>query len=223
MNAELDHFVYSASHDLRGPLTSTMGIVNLALDEKDPSQRDQYFGLIKQCTDKMNHFINELINYSKNKNDKIEYREFELKTMIDSIWEGLKERVAPRGISLEYDFSDNGKILGDETRLKVILRNLIHNAVVFSDTSKPTPMVKVMLRQNNRTIEVSVIDNGQGIPKNVIDRVFDMFFRANDHSIGSGLGLYVAKETSQKLNATIEVQSEEGKGSSFKVILPTGK
>ncbi|SMD32404.1 Two component regulator propeller [Reichenbachiella faecimaris] len=222
MNTELDHFVYSASHDLRGPLTSTMGIVNLALDEKDPGQRDQYFGLIKQCTDKMNHFINELINYSKNKNDKIEYREFELKVVIDSIWEGLKERVTPRGISLEYDFSMDGKILGDETRLKVILRNLIHNAVVFSDTNKPTPIVKVMLRQNNRNIELSVIDNGQGIPKNVIDRVFDMFFRANDHSIGSGLGLYVVKETTQKLNATIEVKSEEGKGSSFKIILPTG-
>lgn len=220
MNAELDHFVYSASHDLRGPLTSTMGIVNLALDEKDPHQRDQYFGLIKQCTDKMNHFINELINYSKNKNDKIEYREFELKAMIDSIWEGLKERVAPRGISLEYDFSSDDKILADETRIKVILRNLIHNAVIFSDASKPTPVVKVVLRQSNRNIELSVVDNGQGIPKNAIDRVFDMFFRANDHSIGSGLGLYVVKETSQKLNASIEVESEEGKGSSFKIILP---
>ncbi|WP_422359498.1 two-component regulator propeller domain-containing protein [Reichenbachiella sp.] len=223
MNTELDHFVYSASHDLRGPLTSTMGIVNLALDEKNPEQQSEYFRLIKQCTDKMNHFINGLINYSKNKNDKIEYREFELKTMIDSIWDGLKERITSNGISLEYDFSSNQKILSDETRLKVILRNLLHNAVVFSDSRKPNPMVKVIMRQNNQHIELSVVDNGLGIPKNVLDNIFDMFFRANDHSVGSGLGLYVVKETSQKLNATINVESEEGKGSSFKITLPNGK
>ena len=222
MNTELDRFVYSASHDLRGPLTSTMGIVNLALDEKNPHQRDEYFGLIKECTDKMNHFINELINYSKNKNDNIEYREFKLKTMIDSIWEGLKERVS-HGISLEYDFANEDTVLTDETRLKVILRNLIHNAVIFSDANKPAPIVKVVLRHTNRNIELSVVDNGQGIPKNVNNRIFDMFFRANDHSIGSGLGLYVVKETAQKLNGTIHVQSDEGKGSSFKIMLPRGK
>lgn len=223
MNAELDHFVYSASHDLRGPLTSTMGIVNLALNEKNPQQRDEYFGLIKQCTDKMNHFINELVNYSKNKNDKIEYREFKLKTMIDSIWDGLKERVTPRGIALEYDLSSDDKITADETRLKVILRNLIHNAVVFSDAEKPTPVVKVVLRQNTKNIELSVVDNGLGIPRNVIDRIFDMFFRASELSIGSGLGLYVVRETTQKLNATIKVESQEGKGSTFKITLPARK
>ncbi|WP_456461799.1 sensor histidine kinase [Reichenbachiella sp.] len=220
MNTELDHFVYSASHDLRGPLTSTMGIVNLALDEKNPQQRNEYFGLIKQCTDKMNHFINELIDYSKNKNDKIEYREFELKNMIDSIWDGLKERTASNGVVLKYDFSSDQKIISDETRLKVILRNLIHNAVVFSDNQKPNPMVKVIMRQNSRNIELSVADNGLGIPKKALDNIFDMFFRANDHSVGSGLGLYVVKETSRKLNATIKVESEEWKGSSFKLTLP---
>ncbi|MEP2025915.1 MAG: ATP-binding protein [Reichenbachiella sp.] len=116
--------------------------------------------------------------------------------------------------------SNNDKILGDETRIKVILRNLIHNAVIFFDINKRTPFVKIMLRHNNNNLELSVIDNGQGISRNVLDRVFDMFFRANDNSIGSGLGLYVVKETLQKIDATVDVVSEEGKGSTFKIILP---
>lgn len=223
MNSELDRFVYSASHDLRGPLTSTMGLVNLALNERDPNQNREYFGLIKQCTDKMNHFINELINYSKNKNDAIEYREFKLKTLIDSIWDGLKEREFSKNISLEYDVNDEDKLTGDETRIKVILRNLMHNAVIFSDPNKSAPLVKVLLHQSGRYIELSVSDNGQGIPKMAIDRIFDMFFRANDNSIGSGLGLYVVQETVQKLNAEIEVVSEEGKGSTFTVSIPKPK
>lgn len=223
MNSELDRFVYSASHDLRGPLTSTMGLVNLALNENDPHQNREYFGLIKQCTDKMNHFINELINYSKNKNDAIEYREFELKTLIDSIWEGLKERDSSKNISLEYDLNEEDRLTGDETRIRVILRNLMHNAVIFADLNKSTPLVKILLQQSGRHVELSVSDNGLGIPKPAIDRIFDMFFRANDNSIGSGLGLYVVQETAQKLNAEIEVVSEEGKGSTFTISIPKPK
>ena len=220
MNTELDHFVYSASHDLRGPLTSTMGIINLALNETDPKQRSEYFILIKQCTDKMNHFINELINYSKNKNDNLEFREFNLKLMIDSIWEGLKERSTINKITLYYDIDEDQNIVSDETRVKVILRNLLHNAVVFSDPGKKTSEIKIGFSQTNKHIEIAIIDNGLGIARNVRDRIFDMFYRANDHSVGSGLGLYVVKETAQKLNASIEVHSEEGRGSTFKLVLP---
>ncbi|MEO9966700.1 MAG: two-component regulator propeller domain-containing protein [Reichenbachiella sp.] len=223
MNSELDRFVYSASHDLRGPLTSTMGLVNLALDEDDPKQNKEYFRLIKQCTDKMNHFINELINYSKNKNDAVEYREFKLKTLVDNIWSGLKERGTLQQISLESEFNEEESVTGDETRIKVILRNLMHNAIIFADPKKPDPTVKIELSQTDRFVTLSVSDNGLGIPKFAIERIFDMFFRANDNSIGSGLGLYVVQETAQKLDALVEVKSEEGKGSTFTINIPKPK
>lgn len=223
MNSELDRFVYSASHDLRGPLTSTMGLVNLAMNEEDPKQNREYFSLIKQCTIKMNHFINELVNYSKNKNDAIEYKEFKFKTLVESVWNGLIEREHPSNINLTYDIHGEDTLIGDRTRIKVILRNLIHNSIIFSDPTKAEPSIQIRFRKNEQNIELAVVDNGLGIPHSTSNRIFDMFFRANDNSIGSGLGLYVVKETIRTLNADIKVESEEGKGSAFVVTIPQQK
>jgi signal transduction histidine kinase len=220
MNAELDKFVYSASHDLRGPLTSTMGLVNLGLVEKSAEKKNGYFELIQKCTYKMDHFINELINYSKNKNDKIELSELSISVIIEEVLQDLSEKGLTERVDIEINIDGEDSFIADETRVKVILRNLLHNALVFSDPGKPAAKVVIDARWENKEMCFTVSDNGIGMSTNVLDKIFNMFFRANAMSKGSGLGLYISKEVANKLKAVLFVSSVEGEGSEFTLKLP---
>lgn len=220
MNAELDKFVYSASHDLRGPLTSTIGLINLALIEPSISKKDEYFGLIQQCTDKMDHFINELITYSKNKNDKVVHTPLSVISLLNDVFDKLSLANPEYAIQLEVDIDGEGQMVGDANRLRILFSYLLHNAMVFADAAKSVQKVSVSMKSLEGKVVISVLDNGVGISTKVLNKVFDMFFRAHTQSVGSGLGLYIVRETVNKLGGTVAVTSEEGVGSEFQLTIP---
>lgn len=215
MNAELDRFVYSASHDLRGPLTTIMGVLDMALAQNKDAGNDQYFRMIKVSTDKMDHFINELINYAKNKNDAVLQESVALAPLVTSVMEELEPFSRLRGVKIENQVDPGFQINSDEVRLKVIIRNLLHNAIAFSKENKADSLVVVQATVKDGLTQISVKDKGVGISHKIKDKIFDMFYRGNDLSQGSGLGLYVVRDTTEKLNAVIEVKSEPEEGSEF--------
>ena len=109
----------------------------------------------------------------------------------------------------------------DPTRLKMIVGNLLSNAIHYADHTKEKPLIDIRYGLNDRKLTISVKDNGVGIDDKYHDRIFDMFFRLSETSVGSGLGLYIVKETAEKMNGNLELLSKKGVGSEFIVSLPT--
>ena len=108
----------------------------------------------------------------------------------------------------------------DLARLKIVLNNLIGNAVKYHNLRQEDPYIRISAINQSDQLHINITDNGQGIAPEIQERVFEMFYRGHEKSKGSGLGLYIAREMILKLNGDIRLVSEKGAGSSFTIILP---
>ena len=219
LNTELDRFVYSASHDLRAPLASILGLVNLAKASRSFETIDECFDLIQKSVGKLDDFIKDIIDYSRNQRTEVSVKEIEIEKELREIVEGLKF------------LDDEGKIIctikssistfkTDLMRLSVVVRNITANAFLYHDESKPDQFINLTCEENGGEVKISIVDNGLGMKKSDSDQIFKMFYRGHEDSQGSGLGLYIAKENIDKLGGKIEVASELGKGTTFTISIP---
>lgn len=219
-NQELDRFVYSTSHDLRAPLSSLLGLINLAGLSTQKTERDELISMMKNQIIKLDSYIQEITDYSRNARVEVQYTEFNLVDILNEVINNLKYMEGADRINFIIDVNADKRIFSDKERFKVIIGNLISNSIKYQDLTK-SPYLKIESHENGKGDELIFVDNGIGIEREHIDRIFDMFYRASDKSRGSGLGLYIAKEITAKINATLEVESTFGKGTSFKVKLPS--
>lgn len=219
-NEELDRFVYSTSHDLRAPLSSMLGLINIAQMSDNNQEVNKCMELMKGRIKTLNGFISDIIDYSRNSRLELSEEEFSFKALIDQILTGLEYFDQRNGIEIIQDFDEDMLLSADQGRLKIILNNLITNAIKYHDLSKPSPYIKINAKSTHSWLHIEIADNGQGIDQNVQHKIFDMFYRASENSEGSGLGLYIAKEMTEKLNGEITFISEKGKGSVFKLAIP---
>jgi len=219
VNQELDRFVYSVSHDLRSPLSSIMGIINLTKYASSKEELVELVQLIEGRVKAQEKFIDEIISYSRNSRTRVERVRVSLSEVVNEVLESL--RYLPGFESIDFRIEDEGKpqLLADRTRLKVILLNLVSNAIKYHDASKPKPFVVVSVKEEKRYQAIHVRDNGLGIAEEHLHKIFDMFYRASETSTGSGLGLYIAQEVIEKLGGTLSVKSKIGEGTTFIVRL----
>ena len=219
INTELDSFVYSVSHDLIAPLKSIKGLTNLMRADRDSKNNVDYINRIEESTNRLDHFIGEILDFSRNSRVEITKTTVDLELMIKDII--ANHRFIEGFNQLNFDLSGikSKTISVDEMRLRIILNNLISNAIKFSNGNSGAT-VKFITRKNGRTTKITVEDNGCGIADEYQDKIFEMFYRASNNRSGSGLGLYIAKESANKINAKISVESNEGKGSKFTVSIP---
>jgi signal transduction histidine kinase len=218
INKELDHLVYSASHDLRSPLTSILGLLYILNVEKDPDKIKQYLNLIGKSVKKLDAIIKDIITYSRNTRREITVENINLDLMIRESFQELDHLHEGDEISLELKVDEDVPFFSDKDRLKIVLCNLFSNAVIFRKNTEP--FIKANAAVRSQTVTIVVEDNGEGIPAKHIDKVFDMFYRGSEKSIGSGMGLYIVKEYLRKLNGSVRVESKEGKGTTFTVEIP---
>jgi len=219
-NEELDRFVYIASHDLRAPLSSVLGLLQVAEMSTDPKELAQCLQMIEERIVTLNGFIRDIIDYSRNTRLEVSNEPIRLRELIDSIIEGLKFFEKSQSINFKRDFADDMEIHLDKGRLKIILNNLIANAIKYHDTSNDHAFIRINAQLLDRQLKIEVEDNGMGISEEYVGKIFNMFYRASEKSEGSGLGLYITKEMVEKLNGSIQVQSEEGVGSKFALTFP---
>jgi len=218
-NAELDRFVYSASHDLRAPITSLKGLVQIIKEEDDLQQIRYYLEYMDRSLDQQDDFIREIINYSRNKRTNLTLEQLDLSKLIDSTinqhyyMSNLNEIKFFKDLSVETIYSD-------PLRLKIILNNLVSNAIKFSDPLKFEQKISIYCKVADQMLKIQVEDNGIGIQPHQKDKIFDMFYVTLHENRGSGLGLYITKETVSKLGGRIEVSSEVGEGSCFTLYIP---
>ena len=218
-NHELDKFVYSVSHDLRAPITSLKGLISIAREEKDQKEVNRYWDLMMDSLNKQDHFIKDIISHSRNKRTEIVKEEIELIPMLNEILEQLQFMEERTEVETDYATLPQ-KIKTDGVRLKIILSNILSNAFKYADRAKPFLKIKIKtcLQQQNLVIEIS--DNGIGINKEDQPLIFDMFFVTSHSNKGTGLGLYIVKETIDRMGGRIGVESTAGEGSKFTVSIP---
>lgn len=219
-NAELDRFLYSTSHDLRSPLSSIKGLVNIARMETTDEKIQRYFGMMIDRVDKLDFFIKDIIDYSKNARTEIQSEPVDFNALFAEVTENLRYIEGAAAIRFNQQISLHHDVKADKNRLAVVLNNLMANAIKYHDPKKAEQWIKVEVSNSNGTLKVKVSDNGMGIDAEHHGKVFDMFYRGTLHSKGSGLGLYIVRETVAKMNGTIALDSKPGEGSSFLITLP---
>jgi signal transduction histidine kinase len=219
LNSELDSFLYSTAHDLRSPLASLSGLIRLAqLENQQPSLTD-YFDRMKTSVAKQEEFITQIAGYTKNKKLGLILEPIDLKVLIFEIFEAHRFG-EDRKIALAVTMQSNTKIYSDRTRIQIVFNNLISNAIRYSDPAKDNPQITVFIAATEREVNVELTDNGIGIEREHQAKIFDMFYRANVNSKGSGLGLFILKETLGKLQGKVSIESAPGIGTTFRLTIP---
>ncbi len=223
VNNELDSFVYRVSHDLRAPLTSILGLISLMKIETNPEKIGEYIQLQERSILKLDLFIKEIINLSRNSRLGITVSKIDFPELLNEIFEGQHYTKTAERVERIWDIEDGLAFYTDRQRLSIILNNLISNSLKYANAHQEEPFVKVKVFSENEDCIIEVSDNGIGISDIYLPKIFEMFFRAAQDFAGSGLGLYIVKETVEKLNGKIKVKSKMRQGSVFKVILPNLK
>lgn len=220
-NIELDRFVYSASHDLRAPITSLKGLLSIVMEEDDISEIKDHLKLMHTSLDQQDTFIQEIINYSRNKRTELNIGRINIRELVHSCIAQHQFMSETSVIQFSSELTEE-EFSSDHLRLKIILNNLISNAVKFSDRLKAAQFIKVTCKLEMNTLKMIVEDNGIGIDEKYRHKVFDMFFVTGHSNRGSGLGLYITMETVSKLGGRIDLVTEKGRGTSFTVSVPLG-
>lgn len=221
INAELDRFVYSASHDLRAPIASLLGLIEVARMEKTMDNMERLLDMQKRSLLRLDHFIKDIVDHSRNMRLQIESEAIDFESIIQGSFEHLQFMENASQIRKKITVDQEGVFVTAPSRLEIVLNNLISNAMKYADLRKSDPFIEVQVKATSTHAQLKVIDNGEGIPREAKPKIFDMFYRASSNGMGSGLGLYIVKEAVQKIGGTIVVSSEHGKGTEFVVEIPS--
>ncbi len=221
VNSELDKFVYSVSHDLRAPLRSLMGIVEITADQTEELPVINHLQMMKESIARMDGFILDILDYSRNARSEFKKEEIDFPELLTEVIHHVKYAGSTNDPS-EIKIFVEGKntFISDRSRITIIMNNLISNAIRYQNTALNNQFVKINVVLSKKDATICVSDNGIGIPKELQNKIFDMFYRVNGNSVGSGLGLYIVKEAVEKLKGTIKVNSKPGEGSEFLVNIP---
>lgn len=221
INNELDNFVYSVSHNLRAPLSTVMGLLNLArqqLPGKD--EWESYVEMIGTSISKLDDTLKEILEYSRNARNEIGSEEINFEEIAAVSFE--KQRYLEGFDQIEKSVAvrcENG-FHSDAYRIGVIVNNLISNSIRYMDVEKPQKTIEIRVVSTLQGVRLTIEDNGVGIVSEIKDKVFNMFFRGSVRSDGAGLGLYIVREMVSKLNGSVQLESEPGKGTCITVDLP---
>ncbi len=213
-NHELDKFVYSASHDLRAPVTSILGLLEIMRYEFPEPSIFMYVRMIEKSLRKTDQVLHEIMEYAQNARTEVQAEEVNLEVLVRGVIDTLRTLKEWYHIDFQLNITDK-TIYTDKLRLRIILEHLISNAIVFHDLEKGNPYVLVSAQLLYNELIIKVEDNGIGIMPSEKDKIFEMFHRSSEKSRGAGLGLYIVKETLGKLNGSVSVLSEPNKGSIF--------
>lgn len=219
VNTELDQFVYSVSHDLRAPLSSILGLVNLSKNDSSEKLLKECMVRIGTSVEKLDSFIQDILNYSRNSRTEVATDSFSIEELINELIANIKLLRDPN-IKIILKADENITYVGDRKRISIVLNNIISNACKYADFTKHNRKIKISVRTSKKGCKLSIEDNGIGIKVDSLDKIFDMFYRGTEASEGSGLGLYIVKESITKLNGFIDIKSEEGVGTNISIEIP---
>ncbi|MBX2916075.1 MAG: HAMP domain-containing histidine kinase [Cyclobacteriaceae bacterium] len=220
VNQELDQFLYSSAHDMRSPLSSLLGLIHLArLDNKD-EKLNAYFTMMERSVNRQEYFIGQIVSFSKNKFTPLLPEKIHWHNLVTELLADHEFAPGANNIEKQVVIHSDFDFYSDKARITIILNNLISNSIRYSDLEKPNPYMRIEITTTSSEVLLEFSDNGIGIGRDHLNKIFGMFYRAHSHSKGSGLGLFILYKTVRRMRGTVIVTSEEKKGTTFIIKLP---
>jgi PAS domain S-box-containing protein len=222
-NEELNTFIYRVSHDIKGPLASIIGLLNLAKDEiDDPHSIKHYVNLIEMSAYRLDSIIGDFLEIGKLTQSQIRASNIDFNEFISEILESLKYADDFRNIEFRININQHRTFKSKKVLLKAILQNLIENAIKYSKKGEEdNPYIEINVKDGDHKVIIEISDNGIGIEKNMVEHVFKMFYKGEHANSGSGLGLYIVKTSIDSIKGTITVKSTKNVGSTFTIEIPS--
>jgi signal transduction histidine kinase len=223
VNDELDNFIYKTSHDIRGPLASLKGMCNVALmDVKDPVALD-YLSKLDTTAERLNTILTRLLIINQINNSKLSVARIDFDTIINDVLLLEKKKGLPQKLAIRRYVENEATILSDKELIRIVLENLIDNAIKFyNESDRVDSFVDIHVNTNGQgQVRVRVIDNGIGISEANPGKLFRMFFRASERSETGGIGLYIVKTATAKLGGKVGLLTTPEGYTEFYVLFPT--
>lgn len=220
VNFELDNFVYHASHDLRSPLRSILGLVNILRMEEVSKEQENCIELIEGSIKRMDKLVVDLLSISRNNRVNDAFTELNFITEINNSINNFYHASKDKKLKILAHVSQPVPFVSDLTRIRIIFNNLISNAIKYRSFDRDQSFINITVKVDREKASVVIEDNGEGIPESKLSTVFDMFVRASESSEGSGLGLYIVKDVILKLNGKVDLTSTENVGTTFSLEIP---
>lgn len=217
---ELDTFFYRASHDFRRPLTTFMGLAEVARITVKDKTALELFEKVDETAHTLDRMLVKLQSISDVGTQQLVYKEVFITELINDILDSFRDEIQHKNMKVSTQINLSDSFYSYPAMVKIVLGNLIENAIQFH--SPDNPVMSITVHQEENRVVLKVADNGQGIEAEMKDKIFEMYFRGSDRSKGNGLGLYIAKKAVEKLGGTITVESAVYMGTTFTVTLPMG-
>lgn len=219
-NQELNNFIYRSSHDLRGPISTVKGLTQLGMIEVSDPYAKKFFTMILDRTVILDTVLKNLINIVEiiEGDTKIEYVDF--KEIINNVLDDLRKENPLDDINIRVTIEDNQSFYNDAKLVRTIIFNVLENSVKYRKHNVDSHIFLNISKKEDKSFVISVIDNGIGIAREVMPKIYDMFYRGTDESKGSGLGLYTARKIVEKLGGTIVIKSKLNHNTTATITLP---
>ena len=227
LNASKDKFFSIIAHDLKNPFNTILGLSELLKDEIKSGNLetiDEYSGMIYNSTVQTLRLLENLLEWANSQRGKISFNPvpINLRELSNEEFGTLNDMAIKKNIELKNSFNDNLTIIADKNMIKTVLRNLISNAIKFTHKNGKVEIKSMII---NNQVEISVSDSGIGMTKETSAKLFridaNLSICGTENEKGTGLGLFLCKEFVEKHGGKIWVESEYGKGSVFKLVLPS--
>lgn len=221
VNEELDNFIYKTSHDIRGPLASLKGMCNVALmDVKDALALD-YLHKLDITAEKLNTILTRLLIVNQINNSTLGNERIDFTGIVNDVLTLERKKGLPPRLKIHCDIDENIDFHSDKQFVRIIMENLIDNAIKFyNDSERIEPFVKISVSERNHHVQIKVVDNGIGISQVHPDKIFQMFSRASERSETGGIGLYITKTATEKLGGSVHLATTLEGYTEFFVTLP---
>lgn len=218
---EMERFVYRSSHDMRSPISSVLGLLNLIQMEKPSINVLSYLSMAKKSLDKLDFLIQDIESFVKNSEMTVELRKISVPSLVRTAIHEVKTSRPNHKVEIDMnEVPEDSLIFSDTERLLLIIKNLITNSIDYADKQKERQFCKITFDQKDKQAIIRVIDNGIGIPEEYNEKIWEMFFRGKT-SMSSGLGLYMVKQMTEIIKGDIQVESEVGKGTTVTIAFPS--
>ncbi len=218
-NFELDQIVYKISHDIRSPLASVLGLLQLMRLEGITGGVEEYLSRMQEQITKLDRFTKSMLDFARITRSEVQQEAVDFGVLLNQCLSELE--YMPHFARLSFRLQvEGGTLSSDLFRLRIIFSNLLANSVKYQHLERSGPYLHIKITVHEDEALLVFEDNGIGIDQQYVPKIFDMFFRASEQSTGSGLGMYIVKQTVEKLGGWVDLESALGEGTKVIIRIP---